>query len=152
MRELRWVSEEGDGFEHLAFDARATASRWKACWSDSATARIMGCTTRCVAMRNGVRRMPWLQDRRRRRAHELHGDGEGHWRDGRGLELSAIEGCIDIDIAATPYTNTLPIRRLQLAEGERQPISVAYISTPDFQVTRAEQAYSCIAVESRVSL
>jgi hypothetical protein len=60
--------------------------------------------------------------------------------------LSAIEGCIDIDIAATPFTNTLPIRRLQLAEGERRPISVAYIATPDLQVTRVEQAYACIGL------
>jgi len=76
----------------------------------------------------------------------LHSDGDGHWRDGQGATLGAIEGCIDIDIAATPFTNTLPIRRLQLAEGERQPIEVAYISTPDLQVTRVEQAYTCIAL------
>ena len=51
---------------------------------------------------------------------------------------------MDIDIAATPFTNTLPIRRLQLAQGERRSLQVAYISTPDLQVTRVEQAYSCI--------
>jgi uncharacterized protein len=75
---------------------------------------------------------------------ELRGDGAGNWHDGNGLILPTLAGCIDIDIAATPSTNTLPIRRLKLARGERQPISVVYVSTPDLEVTRVEQAYTCI--------
>ena len=43
---------------------------------------------------------------------ELRGDGAGHWRDGSGRALPELDGCIDIDIAATPFTNSLPIGRL----------------------------------------
>ena len=38
-------------------------------------------------------------------------DGAGHWRvDER--ERPDLEGCLDVDIQITPFTNTLPIRRL----------------------------------------
>lgn len=145
MREVRWTSEEGDGIEHLAFDARDEGF-----FAESVV----------VGQRYGKAYGLYYRVRCDPRWHvtyaflkitgggelELHGDGEGHWRDGQGGTLAVIEGCIDIDIAATPFTNTLPIRRLQLAEGERRPIEVAYISTPDLQVTRVEQAYSCIAL------
>ena len=116
-----------------------TASRWKASWSGSATASGTGLHYKVRCDAKWRTRYAWLKIVGGGEL-ELHGDGAGHWHDGHGLALSAIEGCIDIDIAATPFTNTLPIRCLQLAEGERQPISVAYISTPDLQVTRVEQA------------
>ncbi|EEA03125.1 protein of unknown function DUF1089 [Burkholderia sp. H160] len=143
MRELRWASEEGDGIEHLVFDARDDGFAVESVVVGQRYGKAYGLhyAVRCDAhWRTRYARLKIVGGGE----VELHGDGDGHWHDGHGLALSAIEGCIDIDIAATPYTNTLPIRRLQLAEGERQPIEVAYISTPDLQVTRAEQAYTCI--------
>jgi len=143
MRELRWASEEGDGFEHLAFDAREDGFVVESALVGQRYGKPYGLhyTVRCDAQWRT--RHAWLKIVGGPEL-ELHGDGAGHWRNGQGVVLSEIDGCIDIDIAATPYTNTLPVRRLQLAEAERRPISVAYISTPDLQVTRAEQAYSCI--------
>jgi hypothetical protein len=135
MREVRWASEEGDGVEHLVFEAGDEGF-----FVESAV----------VGQRYGKGYGLYYRVRCDPRWHvtyaflkimgggelELHSDGDGHWRDGQGATLGAIDGC----------TNTLPIRRLQLAEGERQPIEVAYISTPDLQVTRVQQAYSCIAL------
>src|SRR5579864_228307 len=143
MREVRWASEEGEGIEHLAFDARSEGFHVESAVVGQRYGRSYGLfyTIDCD--------LQWRVTHASLRVAgggelELHGDGAGHWRDGSGRTLGAIEGCIDIDIAATPFTNTLPIRRLQLAEGERKPIQVAYISTPDLEVTRVEQAYSCI--------
>jgi hypothetical protein len=143
MRELRWASQEGDGIEHLTFAAREDGFAVESVVVGQRYGKAYGLhyTVRCD--RQWRTRHAWLKIVGGG-ALELRSDGSGHWRDGHGLVLSALEGCIDIDIAATPFTNTLPIRRLQLAKGERQPISVAYISTPDLQVTRVEQAYSCI--------
>jgi hypothetical protein len=145
MRELRWASEEGEGLEHLAFETSEDGFAVESALVGQRYGNAYGLhyKVRCDAQWHT--RYAWLKIIGGGEL-ELHGDGAGHWHDGRGLVLSAIEGCIDIDIAATPFTNTLAIRRLQLAEGERQPISVAYISTPDLQVTRAEQAYSCIGL------
>jgi hypothetical protein len=72
---------------------------------------------------------------------QLKSNGEGEWKDERGLVLEHLRGCIDIDIAATPLTNTLPIRRLALAEGSRQVIKVVYIAVPDLSVRAVDQAY-----------
>ena len=74
----------------------------------------------------------------------IHGDGEGHWKDGKLNEIPGIEGCVDVDIIATPFTNTLPIRRLTWHRGMQQRISVAWVSIPDLQLARADQIYTCI--------
>ncbi len=143
MREVRWASEEGEGVEHLAFDVRSDGFFVESAVVGQRYEREYGLfySVTCDPQWRVTRAYLKIAGGNE---FELRGDGAGHWRDGSGRILDAIEGCIDIDIAATPFTNTLPIRRLQLAQGERKPISVAYISTPDLEVTCVEQAYSCI--------
>jgi uncharacterized protein len=143
MREVRWASEEGEGIEHLAFDASRGAIRVESVVVGQRYGKAYGLcyTVHCDAH--------WRVTYAAFRvmgggALAMHGDGEGHWRDGEGRALKQIEGCIDIDIAATPFTNSLPIRRLELARGERRPIRVAYIAAPELEPTRVEQAYTCI--------
>ncbi|HEY1999040.1 putative glycolipid-binding domain-containing protein [Paraburkholderia sp.] len=143
MREVRWASVEGEGIEHLAFDAHEDGVLVESAVVGQRYGKAYGLYYRLRCDPRWRVTYAWLKIVGGAEL-ELHGDGEGRWRDGHGLMLSTIEGCIDIDIAATPFTNTLPIRRLQLAEGEREPIPVAYISTPELQVTRVEQAYSCV--------
>src|SRR5688500_6504184 len=41
------------------------------------------------------------------RETDLSTDGNGNWFDGMGLPLKELEGCIDVDITVTPFTNTL---------------------------------------------
>ena len=57
---------------------------------------------------------------------ELLTDGEGQWKRGGGEPMPELDGCIDVDISATPFTNTLPIRRLGLEPGESEDLTVAY--------------------------
>jgi hypothetical protein len=54
---------------------------------------------------------------------ELLASGRGHWTDGEGDSLPELRGALDVDISATPFTNTLPIRRLDLRLGESAPSS-----------------------------
>jgi hypothetical protein len=73
----------------------------------------------------------------------LASDGSGLWTvDGR--PDGSLSGCIDLDIEATPFTNTLPIRRLALASGEAAMIDVAYIQVPSLAVAPARQRYTAI--------
>ena len=44
-----------------------------------------------------------------------------------GKVIEALKGCIDVDIPLTPFTNSLPINRLQLQPGERREIQVIYL-------------------------
>jgi uncharacterized protein len=54
----------------------------------------------------------------------------------------ALRGCIDVDLAWTPSTNTLPIRRLSLAIGESQAVTAAWIRFPELTVEPLPQQYS----------
>ena len=57
----------------------------------------------------------------------LTANGEGRWFDKFGKPMFRHDGCLDVDITATPFTNTLPIRRLALKPGEASELAVAYI-------------------------
>jgi uncharacterized protein len=74
----------------------------------------------------------------------LAADGAGSWRDADGSVLSQLDGAIDIDLAASPFTNTLPIRRLNLEQGEAAEITVAYVSFPELDPSLDRQRYTCI--------
>ncbi|TKC92424.1 transcriptional regulator [Trinickia terrae] len=143
MRELRWISEEGDGIEHLAFDVRDECVVAESALIGEREGHAYGLCYRIDCDAQGCARHAFVRVMGGQNL-ELHSDGAGHWRDGNGLALAHLDGCIDVDIAATPFTNTLPIRRLKLAQGERAQLDMAYISTPDLQVTRMRQAYICI--------
>lgn len=73
---------------------------------------------------------------------ELTADGEGVWYSG-GKEISTLAGCLDVDLWPTPFTNSLPIRRLGLNRGGEAVIRVAYIvAGSEFEISATEQRYS----------
>lgn len=75
---------------------------------------------------------------------DLESDGQGSWRKS-GQPFIPIHGCVDLDIAATPFTNTLPIRRLRLNEGDTAEISAAYVDLPELGVEPVRQRYTALA-------
>jgi uncharacterized protein len=75
---------------------------------------------------------------------ELLADGKGRWKRGGGESVPELDGCIDVDISATPFTNTLPIRRLGLKPGEFEELTVAYIRVPELLVGLERQRYGCL--------
>jgi hypothetical protein len=75
---------------------------------------------------------------------ELNADGLGNWMNKSGERLSEFAGCLDVDITATPFTNTLPIRRLLLKQGESAEIKVVYLSIPEMQLSVEPQRYTCL--------
>jgi uncharacterized protein len=74
----------------------------------------------------------------------LCADGKGHWTDGSGNPILALNGCFEVDISATPFTNTLAIRRMQLKQGESADLVVAYVAVPVMEVKSVNQRYSCL--------
>jgi hypothetical protein len=71
----------------------------------------------------------------------LDADGEGHWLRNGGA-APELDGCLDVDIWPTPFTNMLPIRRLRLAPGVRRELSVAWVNAPALTVAAMAQAYT----------
>jgi len=72
----------------------------------------------------------------------LFADGRGNWTEGDGRVLDRLAGALDVDIAATPFTNTLPIWRLGLGIGESADIVTAYIDVPALTVQSDPQRYT----------
>ena len=75
---------------------------------------------------------------------ELMTDGAGRWlRD--GAVIVDEPDALDVDLAFSPATNTLPIRRLALAVGESAEIGVAWVQFPSFEVEYGRQTYERLA-------
>lgn len=64
----------------------------------------------------------------------------GEWQlDGRAVP--ALRGCTDVDLAFSPATNLLPIRRLALAVGASRDVEAAWLRFPELRLERLEQTY-----------
>ena len=83
---------------------------------------------------------------------DLLADGEGRWTTRSGEPVPGLEGCVDVDISATPFTNTLPIRRLGLAPGEFADLPVAYVDIDEMRAWAEEQRYTCLEQNPRDGL
>jgi hypothetical protein len=75
----------------------------------------------------------------------LKTDGRGHWRHADGPAIPELDGCIDVDIWPTPFTNSFPIWREPMAVGERREFRMAWIFAPDLTVHPQPQAYTRLA-------
>jgi hypothetical protein len=67
-------------------------------------------------------------------------DGAGIW-SVDGLVTPELDGAFDVDVAITPSTNTLPIRRLGLAIGQRAEVTAAWVQFPSLEVVPLRQSY-----------
>jgi hypothetical protein len=79
------------------------------------------------------------------RALELQTDGLGRWRHADGRAIDDLDGCADLDIWPTPFTNSFPIRGEPMAVGERREFRMAWIHALDMTVHPQPQAYTRLA-------
>lgn len=89
-----------------------------------------------------VREIELEIENRKNKRIKLNSDGNGNWTDETGKELPELKDCFDIDISATPFTNTLPINRLKFEIDQTIEISVVYILIPEMTFQRSLQQYS----------
>ncbi|TMD60742.1 MAG: transcriptional regulator [Chloroflexi bacterium] len=139
-REVMWTPVRGPGFEHCRVTGRV---------ADGMVIGIRG--DQPFRTRYAVE---WDERWRTRSLHVdlldaaksvvLLADGEGNWRTAEGRAIAALDGCIDVDLSVTPFTNTLPVRRLDLAPLASQELSVAYVDVPDLRVGISRQRYTCL--------
>ena len=82
------------------------------------------------------------------RSLHFFSDSTGNWTTESGEALPLLKGCLDVDISATPFTNTLPIRRLALQPGSSATLSMAYFSVPQMRIEVTQQRYICLETTS----
>lgn len=69
-------------------------------------------------------------------------DGNGNWGEMNGARVDELEGCTDIDVAGTPFTNSILIRRLPLEDGFSGAIPVAVFDVETLAVERWNVVYT----------
>lgn len=72
-------------------------------------------------------------------------DGAGSWRTSAGEACPELEGALDVDLPITPFTNTLPVRRLGLQPGQSADIKVVYVRAVLGRIEVDPQRYTCLA-------
>jgi hypothetical protein len=77
----------------------------------------------------------------REQKFRFHKYGQDRWISD-GQPIREFDGCLDVDIAVTPFTNTLPINRLKLDNGETKQIRVIYFDLLEQTVIPVQQQYS----------
>lgn len=58
-----------------------------------------------------------------------------------GSENTETVNCLDIDLNFSPVTNTLPVRRLNLAVGQKAEVRAAWLRFPGFTLEPLDQTY-----------
>lgn len=74
------------------------------------------------------------------RVHLTRDDLDG-WRVD-GEPRPDLHGCVDVDFESSAMTNTLPLHRLELCEGDGVDVPAAFVRAPDLRVERLEQRYT----------
>jgi uncharacterized protein len=70
----------------------------------------------------------------------VEGDGVGGWWVD-GTRAPHLDGCLDVDLEASAFTNALPVHRLALEVGEQADAHAAYVRALDLRVEQLEQSY-----------
>jgi hypothetical protein len=111
-----------------------------------------GTTTRHLKITAGAEQRWWRSveevprrdaGRRRRPAPgEAAGDSADSLAAATAEEIASVAGCLDLDLAFSPSTNILPLRRLGLAAGESGEATAAWVRFPDLSVEPLPQRYT----------
>lgn len=72
----------------------------------------------------------------------------GTWRVNGELRPD-LSGALDCDIAASPFTNTMPVRRHTLLHGGDEEFLMAYVEVPNLRVVASRQRYTHLGYSSR---
>jgi uncharacterized protein len=141
-RDIVWERLDRPGLEHLTLEIGTDAIRAESLvllQLDSGLVRLRyrlqtdgGWRTRTASFH--------LDQGAASRSLELTRDGDGWTVDGE--PRADLAGCPDIDIAATPLTNTMPIYQLGLAAGEARTFRALYVRVPELTVAAMEQTYT----------
>jgi uncharacterized protein len=75
---------------------------------------------------------------------EILSDGLGNWFNAEGNSIDHLKGAIDIDISATPFSNSLPVNRMVWNKNQQHHFEVVYLSVPTLAIKKVPQSYKYI--------
>jgi len=141
----RWQAESDGGLTHLDLRVEAQSIVADAVVIGSRSAARFGAHYRIVC------REDWTTLRldietTDGRTLSVTSDGDGRWSDVGAHRLPIFDGCIDVDLEGSPFTNTLPIRRLDLDQTVGAvEFRMLYVPFDTFTPFVDRQRYRCTA-------
>lgn len=72
-------------------------------------------------------------------------DGHGRWGEVNGAHRTELDGALDVALACTPFTHSLPIRRLPLEISDRADLAVLDVDVDTLAVTPRGVSYTRLA-------
>jgi hypothetical protein len=146
---VRWQDWSGKGIEHLVLRDGPEDIVAEAVILGATDEGVFAARYRIVCDKSWRVRKAEISQIGEGYAIELASDGAGNWVDGSVTPLPRLASAIDIDISVTPFTNTLPIRRLGLQAGQSAEILAAYVQLPGLAFTTDRQRYTCLEPNRR---
>lgn len=135
----RWQTWDGDGdetvtlrWENEGWTAMGEATRERVSYVIRVTATWQ--VTQFLLFRDQDEPDLWLGT-----------DGAGRWGEVNGAHRPDLDGCSLLDLGCTPFTNTLPIRRLALDVGDAADITAAMVDVETLGVVPVHQRYEHLA-------
>lgn len=143
-RAVRWQPNEGVGLEHVEIRETSWGIVAQSTMIGTFDGTQFGCRYEVTLDPDWTFRHIVLE-KTDGRVLILRADGQGKWEKAQGDELPAFDGCIDIDIGASPFTNTLPIRRNRFEIGVPQRFRMTWIPLDTLEPFVDEQVYTKLA-------
>ncbi|MGE0240579.1 MAG: putative glycolipid-binding domain-containing protein [Parvibaculaceae bacterium] len=139
----RWRPVEGEGLEHLVL--KATPEGY------SVASRVIGesdtgafAVSYAIDLDKGWRVRAFTVDAVDGRRRSYRSIAEGRWQDGAGRPLAAFDGCIDIDLSFTCFTNSLPVRRTSFGQGQAREFAMLWMPSDTLDPFVDGQRYACL--------
>ena len=140
----RWQDWSGKGIEHLVLNEDSDEIVAEAAIIGTVDDELFGARYRILC--DGEWRVSELEVSQIGEDEwiELSHDGAGNWVNASQNPIEELKGATDVDISVTPFTNTIPIRRLKLNRGEAREILVVYVQLPGLKLSTDRQRYTCL--------
>jgi uncharacterized protein len=143
----RWRRVDGDGLEHLSLKPEAGRIVADSVLIGGRGGVPYGARYRIICDAGWVVVSLDLESTDGRALH-IRSSGSGTWQDASGRPMPDLDGCIDVDLAGSPFTNTLPIRRLGLGpEDDTVEMKMLYVPFDTFTPTVDGQIYRCLETD-----
>lgn len=141
-RSIRWRTLDGNGLEHLVISEAGDGLLARGVIvSDNDGSRFAA--SYAVSLSPDWRfRQATIETVEGTQLHLIR-DELGNWT-ADGIELPELGGCVDIDMSASAFTNSLPIRRVGLELGEPRHLDIAWIPLDTLQPFRDGQVYTAL--------
>lgn len=83
---------------------------------------------------------------------QLNSIDSGKWADKNGTIMAELDGAVDVDLSATPFTNSLPVNRFNWKPNQQRVLEMVYISAPSLEVFKMKQTYTFIELKGEVRI